>query len=75
MDRDTLMDDLDLIHERSRDDELPGAWDWEPSLGTGGPVAIAAAEPRETEEIDTEASSEGASDPVDGPDEAGGGRP
>jgi hypothetical protein len=69
MDRDTLMDDLDLILERSRDEELPGEWDWEPPLGTGA-VAIAAAEPRETEETeetDTEASSEGASDPVDGP--------
>jgi len=67
MDRDTLMDDLDLILERSRDDELPGEWDWEPPLGTGA-VAIAAAEPGETEETDAEASSEGAtSDPVDGP--------
>jgi hypothetical protein len=66
MDRDTLMDDLDLILERSRDDELPGEWDWEPPLGTGA-VAMAAAEPRETEETDTEASSKGASDPVDGP--------
>ena len=70
MDRDTLMDDLDPILERSRDDELPGELEWEPPLGTGGPVAIAAAEPRETEEIDTEASSEGASDSVEGPDEA-----
>ena len=33
MDRDTLMDDLDLILERSRDDELPGEWDWEPPSG------------------------------------------
>ena len=39
-------------------------------LGTGGPVAMAAAEPTETEEIDTEASSEGASDSAGGPDEA-----
>ena len=70
MDRDTLMDDLDLILERSRDDELPGEWDWEPPLGMGGPVAMAAAEPTETEEIDTEASSEGASDSAGGPDEA-----
>ena len=46
MDRDMLMDDLDLILERRRDDELPGERDWEPPLGTGGPVAIAAAEPR-----------------------------
>src|SRR5215211_5462346 len=30
MDRDTLQDDLDLILERSRNDELPGEWDWEP---------------------------------------------
>lgn len=43
MDRDTLMDDLDLILERSRD-ELPGEWDWEPPLGTGA-VAISASEP------------------------------
>jgi hypothetical protein len=42
MDRDTLMDDLDLILERSRD-ELPGEWDWEPPLGTA--VAISASEP------------------------------
>jgi hypothetical protein len=47
MDRDTLMDDLDLILERSRDDELPGEWDWEPPLGMGGPVAISASEPRD----------------------------
>ena len=40
MDRDTLMDDLDLILERSRD-ERPGEWDWEPPLGTGA-VAISA---------------------------------
>jgi hypothetical protein len=45
MDRDTLMDDLDLILERSRD-EPPGEWDWEPPLGTG-PVAISASEPRD----------------------------
>ena len=45
MDRDTLMDDLDLILERSRD-ELPGEWDWEPPLGTGA-VAISASEPRD----------------------------
>jgi len=43
MDRETLMDDLDLILERSRD-ELPGEWDWEPPLGTGA-VAISASEP------------------------------
>jgi hypothetical protein len=42
MDRDILMDDLDLILERSRD-ELPGEWDWEPPLGTA--VAISASEP------------------------------
>ena len=57
MDRDTLMDDLDLILERSRDDELPGEWDWEPPLGTG-----AVAEPGETEETDAEASSGATSD-------------
>ena len=37
MDRDTLQDDLDLILEQSRDDELPGEWDWEPPLGTIAP--------------------------------------
>jgi hypothetical protein len=42
MDREILMDDLDLILERSRD-ELPGEWDWEPPLGTA--VAISALEP------------------------------
>jgi hypothetical protein len=42
MDRDILMDDLDLILERSRD-ELPGERDWEPPLGTA--VAISASEP------------------------------
>jgi len=67
MDRDTLMDDLDLILERSRDDELPGQWDWEPPLGTGASVAISAAEPRDAEETDTAASS----DPVDGPEDEG----
>lgn len=45
MDRDTLMDDLDLILERSRGDDLPGEWDWEPPLGMGGPVAISASDP------------------------------
>lgn len=69
MDRDTLQDDLDLILERTRDDELPGEWDWEPTLGTGAPAAIAAAEPKETEETGIEASSEEASDPVDGPED------
>jgi hypothetical protein len=53
MDGDTLMDDLDLILERSRD-ELPGEWDWVPPLGTGA-VAISASEPRDAE--------------VDGPDD------
>jgi hypothetical protein len=43
MDRETLMDDLDLILEQSRD-ELPGEWDWEPPLGSGA-VAISASEP------------------------------
>ena len=69
MDRDTLQDDLDLILQRSREDELPGEWDWEPPLGTGAPVAISAAEPRDTEETRTEASSEGASDPTGGPED------
>jgi hypothetical protein len=45
MDRETLMDDLDLILERSRD-ELPGEWDWKPPLGSGA-VAISASEPRD----------------------------
>jgi hypothetical protein len=53
MDGDTLMDDLDLILERSRD-ELPGEWDWEPPLGTGA-VASSASEPGDAE--------------VDGPDD------
>lgn len=53
MDGDTLMDDLDLILERSRD-ELPGEWDWEPPLGTGA-VAISASKPWDAE--------------VDGPDD------
>ena len=44
MDRETLMDDLDLILERSRVDEPTGEWDWEPPLGTGA-VAISASEP------------------------------
>jgi hypothetical protein len=69
MDRDTLQDDLDLILERSRDDQLPGEWGWEPPLGTGAPAASSAAEPKETEEAGIEASSEGASDPVDGPED------
>ena len=69
MDRDTLQDDLDLILERSRNEELPGEWDWEPPLGTGAPVAISAAEPRETEESDTEASSDAAASSLDGPDD------
>jgi hypothetical protein len=69
MDRDTLQDDLDLILERSRDDELPGEWDWEPPLGTRAPVAISAAEPRETEETDTEASTDAAASSLDGPDD------
>ena len=47
MDRDTLMDDLDLILQRSRGDELPGEWDWEPPLGSGSPVAISPWEPRD----------------------------
>jgi hypothetical protein len=42
MDRDTLQDDLDLILEPSRDDKLPGEWDWEPPLGTGAPAASSA---------------------------------
>ncbi|HKX34200.1 MAG TPA: hypothetical protein VJP03_02575 [Actinomycetota bacterium] len=70
MDRDTLQDDLDLILERSRNDELPGEWDWEPPLGTGAPVAISAAEPRETEGTDTEASSDAAASSLGPDDEA-----
>ena len=69
MDRDTLQEDLDLILERSRDDELPGEWDWEPPLGTGTPVAISAAEPRGTEGTDTEASSDAVGRSLDGPDD------
>jgi hypothetical protein len=69
MDRDTLQDDLDLILERSRDDELPGEWVWEPPLGTGTSVAISAAELRESEETDTEASSDAAGPSLDGPDD------
>jgi hypothetical protein len=68
VDRDTLQDDLDLILEPSRD-ELPGEWDWEPPLGTGASVANSAAEPRETEDSDTGASSDGASYAVDGPED------
>lgn len=69
MDRDTLQDDLDLILERTRDDERPGEWDWEPPLGTGAPAAGSAAEPKVTQEAGIEASSEEASDPVEGPEE------
>ena len=65
MDRDTLQDDLDLILERTRDDELPREWDWEPPLGTGASTA----EPKATQAIGIEASSEEASDPVDGPED------
>ena len=68
MDRDTLQDDLDLILERSRDDELPGEWDWEPPLGTGAPATSSAAEPKAPQEAGIEASSEEA-DPVDGPED------
>jgi hypothetical protein len=69
MDRDTLQDDLDLILERTRDDELPGEWDWEPPLGTGAPAASSAGEPKATLQAGIEASSEEASDPVDGPED------
>jgi hypothetical protein len=75
MDRDTLQDDLDLILERTRDDELPGEWDWEPPLGTGAPAAGSAAEPKVTQEAGIEASSEEASDPVDGPEDGPEGGP
>ncbi|HYV01008.1 MAG TPA: hypothetical protein VEM93_01505 [Actinomycetota bacterium] len=54
MDRDTLQDDLDLILERTRNDELPGEWDWEPPLGTGAPAASSAAEPKATQEAGIE---------------------
>lgn len=63
MDRETLMDDLDLILERSRLDEPPGEWDWEPPLGTGA-VAISASEPRDAamtgpdDEADDDANEE-----------------
>ena len=69
MDRDTLQDDLDLILERTRDDELPGEWDWEPPLGTSAPATSSAAEPKGTQEAGIEASTEEASDPVDGPED------
>ncbi len=70
MDRDTLQDDLDLILERSRDDELPGEWDWEPPLGTGAPVASSATEPTEPEETETADDSEdGATDDDDEQDD------
>jgi hypothetical protein len=68
MDRDTLQDDLGLILERTRDDELPGEWDWEPPLGTGAPATSSAAEPKAPQEAGIEASSEEA-DPVDGPED------
>ena len=68
MDRDTLQDDLDPILERSRGDELPGEWDWEPPLGTGAPATSSAAEPKAPQEAGIEASSEEA-DPVDGPED------
>ena len=68
MDRDTLQDDLDQILERSRGDELPGEWDWEPPLGTGAPATSSAAEPKAPQEAGIEASSEEA-DPVDGPED------
>jgi hypothetical protein len=43
MDRETLMDDLDLILERSRGDELPGEWDWEaPRDGRGRDLGLGA---------------------------------
>ncbi|HET7928548.1 MAG TPA: hypothetical protein VFM40_03260 [Actinomycetota bacterium] len=70
MDRDTLMDDLDLILERSRY-EVPGEWDWEPPLGTGA-VAISASEPSDAamdgpddetdDETDEDADNEGDED-------------
>jgi len=68
MDRDTLQDDLGLILERTRDDELPGEWDWEPPLGTGAPATSSAAEPKAPQEAGIEASSEEA-DPMDGPED------
>jgi len=73
MDRDTLMDDLDLILERSRD-QLPGEWDWEPPLGTGA-VAISASEPRDAEvdgpddEADDETEDDADNDEGEGDDE------
>jgi hypothetical protein len=58
MDRDTLQDDLDLILAPSRDAQLPGAWDWEPPLGTVAPVASSATEPTEPEETETETTGD-----------------
>jgi hypothetical protein len=72
MDRDTLQDDLDLILAPSRDAHLPGAWDWEPPLGTVAPVASSATEPTEPEETETETSGdpeEGATDDEDEEDD------
>ena len=66
MDRDTLQDDLDLILELSRDDELPGEWDWEPPLGTIAPTARTAAGPEET---DAEASGDAEDGTTDDDDE------
>jgi hypothetical protein len=70
MDRDTLMDDLDLIFERSRDDELPGEWEWDPPLGTGRPGRDRG-RGAEGDQGDRHRGVErGASDSVEGPDEA-----
>ena len=69
MDRDTLMDDLDLILERSRDDELPGEWDWEPPLGTGGTVVISASDPGAAEVAGPDDETEDDADNDEGEEE------
>ena len=70
MDRDTLQDDLDLILAPSRDAQVPGAWDWEPPLGTVVTVAGSAPEPTEPEETETAGDSEdGATDDEDEEDD------
>ena len=70
MDRDTLQDDLDLILAPSRDAHLPGAWDWEPPLGTVAPVASSATGPTEPEETETSGDpEEGVTDDEDEQDD------
>jgi hypothetical protein len=69
MDRDTLQDDLDLILAPSLDAQLPGAWDWEPPLGTVAPVASSATEPTDPEETETETETTGDSEVEDEEDD------